>query len=56
MRDYIAAKLRYSRERPAGSQVFAREVAGRPQPERVTRAQQLFEDGRDHASRAADLG
>ncbi len=31
MRDYIAAKLRYSRERPAGSQVFAREVmAGAP--------------------------
>jgi TetR/AcrR family transcriptional regulator len=26
MRDYIAAKLRYSRERPAGSQVFAREM------------------------------
>jgi TetR/AcrR family transcriptional regulator len=31
MRDYIAAKLRFSRERPAGSQVFAREVmAGAP--------------------------
>ena len=31
LRDYIAAKLRYSRERPAGSQVFAREVmAGAP--------------------------
>ena len=31
LREYIAAKLRYSRERPAGSQVFAREVmAGAP--------------------------
>lgn len=31
MRDYIAAKLRFSRERPAGSQVFTREVmAGAP--------------------------
>ncbi|MDM4764713.1 TetR/AcrR family transcriptional regulator [Pelomonas sp. SE-A7] len=31
MRDYVAAKLRFSRERPAGSQVFAREVmAGAP--------------------------
>lgn len=31
LRDYIAAKLRFSRERPAGSQVFAREVmAGAP--------------------------
>jgi len=31
MREYIAAKLRFSRERPAGSQVFAREVmAGAP--------------------------
>jgi TetR/AcrR family transcriptional regulator len=31
VRDYIAAKLRFSRERPAGSQVFAREVmAGAP--------------------------
>lgn len=31
LREYIAAKLRFSRERPAGSQVFAREVmAGAP--------------------------
>ncbi|WIT10587.1 TetR/AcrR family transcriptional regulator [Paucibacter sediminis] len=31
LRDYIAAKLRFSRERAAGSQVFAREVmAGAP--------------------------
>lgn len=31
LREYIAAKLRYSFERPAGSQVFAREVmAGAP--------------------------
>ena len=31
LREYIAAKLRYSRERPAGSQVFAREMmAGAP--------------------------
>ncbi|MDT8998182.1 TetR/AcrR family transcriptional regulator [Paucibacter sp. APW11] len=31
LREYIVAKLRFSRERPAGSQVFAREVmAGAP--------------------------
>lgn len=42
MREYIAAKLRYSRERPAGSQVFAREVmAGAPRFRDAIEAQVL---------------
>lgn len=42
MREYIAAKLRYSRERPAGSQVFAREVmAGAPRFRDAIQAQVL---------------
>lgn len=42
MRDYIAAKLRFSRERPAGSQVFAREVmAGAPRFRDAIEAQVL---------------
>ncbi|MET0519820.1 MAG: TetR family transcriptional regulator C-terminal domain-containing protein [Burkholderiaceae bacterium] len=42
LRDYIAAKLRFSRERPAGSQVFAREVmAGAPRFHDAIRAQVL---------------
>lgn len=42
MREYIAAKLRFSRERPAGSQVFAREVmAGAPRFRDAIEAQVL---------------
>lgn len=42
LRDYIAAKLRYSFERPAGSQVFAREVmAGAPRFRDAIRARVL---------------
>jgi len=42
LRDYIAAKLRFSRERPAGSQVFAREVmAGAPRFRDAIEAQVL---------------
>ncbi|MDN3922004.1 TetR/AcrR family transcriptional regulator [Roseateles violae] len=42
LREYIAAKLRFSRERPAGSQVFAREVmAGAPRFRDAIREQVL---------------
>src|SRR6218665_3842024 len=42
LREYIAAKLRFSRERPAGSQVFAREVmAGAPRFRDAIEAQVL---------------
>ena len=42
LREYIAAKLRFSRERPAGSQVFAREVmAGAPRFRDAIQAQVL---------------
>lgn len=42
MREYIAAKLRFSRERPAGSQVFTREVmAGAPRFRDAIEAQVL---------------
>jgi TetR/AcrR family transcriptional regulator len=42
LRDYIAAKLRFSRERQAGSQVFAREVmAGAPRFRDAIEAQVL---------------
>lgn len=42
MHEYIAAKLRFSRERPAGSQVFAREVmAGAPRFRDAIEAQVL---------------